>query len=131
MKKTLIIFASLISLSSYASFNEVECEILTSGKDIRVEVEQPFPRTSITRQVRLTSVVNGAQSEFNYIVTSRRSPGFNQIQYLGAGFRLEVDHWPDNFPRWGRTYRGTMNSSDLFNNQTFTNLSCQFPNAQY
>lgn len=130
MKHTMIMALTLISFNSFAFFNEVECEAVSSGSEILVEVEQAFPRTSVFRQVNLSVTNNGTQTDHNYTVTSRRSPGFNQIQYLGAGLRLEVDHWPDNYPRWGRTYRGTLSSSDLFNNQTVSNLQCRFPNAQ-
>lgn len=130
MKYTLLAILALTSFNSFAFINEVECELVSSDQNILLEVEQAFPRTSVFRQATLTVTANGTQNEFNYTVTARRTMGFNQIQYMGAGLRLEVDHWPDQIPRWGRTYRGTMTSSD-YNNQTVSNLQCTFPNAQF
>lgn len=128
MKKSMILALCLMSTSVFASFNEVECTVTQGTKEIFLEIEQSFPPSSVFKRALLTVTEAGADKEFNYTVTARRSGGFNTIQYTGGGIRLEVNTWPDNSPRWGRNYRSTLTSSDLANT-TISNVDCTFPNA--
>lgn len=124
MKFFSALFLLTFSFSSFAFFNELECDSSMSSSRISVEVEEPFPTGSTFRWTRVFVDNN----TFTYNVTVRRSGGFNQIQYWGGGIRLEVDLWPDTNPQWGRTYRGSMTSSDVRDGASIP-LSCRFPNA--
>lgn len=128
MKLTFTVFFALLSSLSFASFNEVECEGKFDNKEIYFEVERPFPTTSVFKRAQLTVTEEGTQKVFDYTLTSRRNVGFNEINYIGGGVRLEVNTWPDNIPRWGRDYRGTLRAYDI-GNDYIRNLTCRFPNA--
>jgi len=128
MKLILSVLVLFSTFSAFASWNEVECEGKIDQKIVRVEVEQPFPNGSYFKRASLTITENGAENSFNYTVTSRMTRGFNQIRYTAGGLDLEVDFWPDQVPRWGRTYKGSLRSSEL-NNQYIRGLTCRFPNA--
>ncbi len=128
MKLTLLIAMMIFSLSSFAAWNEVECDGRTDGKFLRMEVEQAFPNGSWFQRATLAVTENGAQQVFDYTVSSRGMGGFNRVLYSAPGVNLEVDFWPDQQPRWGRMYRGTLRSRDL-GNSSFQTVSCRFPNA--
>lgn len=128
MKKSLVLALCLMSSSVFAFINEVECTAKQNNKEIFFEIEQPFPTGSVFKRALLTVTEDGADKEFNYTVTSRRSMGFNSITYTGGGIHLDVDMWPDSTPRWGRNYRATLRSSDL-QNANLSNVECNFPNA--
>ena len=128
MKLILSVLVMFSSLSVFASWNEVECEGKVDQKNIQLEVEQPFPNGSYFKRATLTIAENGAEESFHYTVNSRVTRGFNQIRYTAGGLDLEVDFWPDQAPRWGRTYKGSLRSSKL-NNQYIRGLNCRFPNA--
>jgi hypothetical protein len=129
MKMIFTMLIMMSSVSSYAVWNELECDVQVDGKSIRVEVEESFPRGSYFKRAQLVVTENDVEETFDYTVSSRRSNGFNQIRYIGAGLDLEVDFWPDQRPQWGRTYRGTLRSA-VFDNQSIQGLSCRFPNIQ-
>ena len=118
----------LISVSAFAGFNEIECQGNSGTKNVYLEIEQPFPTSNVFKRMLLSVASNGAQENFQYTVTSRRYNGSNTILYQDGGLRLQVDLWPDINPRWGRSYRAALNSSDL-NNGAAAVLNCQFPNA--
>jgi hypothetical protein len=128
MKKSIALALCLLSSSAFAFINEVECTATQGTKEIFLEIERPFPSSSIFKQALITVTENGAEKEYNYAVVARRGGGINKLQYTGGGIRLEVDLWPDNSPRWGRNYRSTLISSDL-GNSTISNVDCNFPNA--
>ena len=117
----------MFSASAFANFNEVECDGKSEDKEFTLEVEQPFPYGSYFRRAQLTVTEDGAESSEDYTVTVQAMRGFPTIRYNGAGLRLEVDFWPDQAPRWGRTYRGSLYSSLL--GREVRNLDCRFPNA--
>ena len=127
MKLMTLILMMVFSLSSFAAWNEVECEGKLDGKTIRVEIEQSFPNDSYFKRAELTITENGADENHSYTV-SRSNFGFNRIEYRGAGLQLEVDLWPDQRPRWGMRYAGTLLSSAL-GNKYIRGFRCQFPNA--
>lgn len=128
MKKTLTLALSLVSISAFANFNEVECTGKNSDKNIVVEIEQPFPNDSYFRDVLLKVESENTADEFSYSVTARRNSGFSHIVYQGGSFFLDLDLWPDNQPRWGRSYRAQLRTQDL-GNGSMTTLDCQFPFA--
>lgn len=117
----------ILSLTASAAWNEVECSGKLEGKVIRLEIEQSFPNGSHFKRAELTISENGANETHRFTV-GRRNFGLNRIQYSGAGLRLEVDLWPDQQPRWGRRYDGTLLSSVL-GNKYIRGFRCQFPNA--
>lgn len=127
MKLMTMILMMIFSISSFAAWNEVECEGKVDDKIVRVEIEQSFPNGSHFKRAELTITTDGANETHNYTV-SRRSFGFNRIVYTGAGLRLEVDLWPDQRPRWGMRYDGALLSSVL-GNQYIRGFRCHFPNA--
>lgn len=127
MKFIAILSFVLISLSAEAAWNEVECDGRVGEKIIRLEIEESFPNGSIFKRALLTVTENGSQKSHRYTV-SRRTFGLNRWEYNGAGLRLDVDLWPDRFPRWGWSYSGTLLSSVL-GNQYIRGFRCQFPNA--
>ena len=128
MKLMTTIAFFLISISAFAGFNEIECQGNSGVANVYLEIEQPFPTNNVFKRMMLAVSSNGTQQNFQYTVSSRRYNGFNTILYQGGALRLEVDLWPDTNPRWGRSYRAALNSSDL-NNGAAAVLNCQFPNA--
>lgn len=127
MKSFLAISFLIISLPSFASFNEVECTGKIGDKVISFEVEQAFPRYSTSRRANLIVEDNGSQLAYDYnlmIVPSHR----NNIKYFGSGLTLDIDLWPDQSPRWGRNYRSELSSSDL-GSSGFSRVNCTFPNV--
>jgi hypothetical protein len=129
MKNLLICALTLFSFSALAFINEVECEWRHNEKFITADVERPFPANSTFKRMLVNVQNDNVAERFSYSVTSRRLNGFNEIQYLGGGVRLVVDLWPDNIPRWGRHYRGTLQSSDI-QSSSISGFNCRFPNAQ-
>lgn len=127
MKTLLLVASLLLSFSAMAAWNEVECEGRFENKNVSLEVEQPFPNGSYFKRASLTVAENGSEKTEDYTVSSRLIRGFNRIEYTAPGLRLEVDFWPDQRPRWGMRYRGTILSSTLGNKIQF--LDCTFPNA--
>lgn len=127
MKIFLSTLIMILSFSSFAAWNEVECAGKFEGKSLRLEIEQSFPNDSHFKRAELTVTENGADSHHSYTV-SRRTFGFNRFEYSGAGLRLDVDLWPDQRPRWGRSYEGTLLSVEL-GNKYIRGLRCRFPNA--
>lgn len=127
MKSLLLVSLLSLALPVFASWNEVECEGTVGGKQIEVAVEQPFPNGSFWKQASLRIDENGTLSVHDYTVTTRVMPGFSRVEYMTAGFRLEVDFWPDQRPRWGMRYRGTFQSAVM--NHQIQSLTCRFPNA--
>lgn len=126
MKFTLLIAMMIFSLSSFAAWNEVECDGRAGGKTVRMEVEESFGGSWL-RRATLTVAENGAEQVFDYTVSGR---GYlNRVQYSAPGVTLEVDFWPDQQPRWGRMYRGTLRSRDLADS-SFQSLNCRFPNIR-
>lgn len=125
--KLLIIMFSFFSVSAFAYFNEVECEGRSESKEFTLDVEQPFPYGSVFRRAQLTVTEDGAESGEDYTVSIQAMRGFPRVRYYGAGLRLEVDFWPDQAPRWGRVYSGSLYSSLL--DGEVRNLQCRFPNA--
>lgn len=128
MKKTLILALFVISLSAFANFNEIECSGKFENKTVALEIEQPFPQESYFRDVLLKVESENSADEFSYTVTARRNGGLNHIIYQGRGFFMDLDLWPDNRPRWGRTYRAQLRSQDLADGSMAT-MDCQFLSA--
>jgi hypothetical protein len=124
MKFLLITALFLITSNTYAALNEVECEGTSANKNVFLEIEQSFPSSNVFKSAQLS--VN--EQTFQYQVTFNNYRGFNQLNYQGSGLRLEVDLWPDSYPRWGSTYQATLNSPDLNHGPRLT-LNCLFPNA--
>ncbi len=126
----LVVLLGLLAFSLAATaFTEVECQGRDQGKDILIVVEGNFPNGSFFKPTRLQIRENGTISNYNYTLTSRGPQGgFNEIRYDGAGLSLRVDLWPDQLPRWGRTYRGEVFSSVL-GNHNLSNFSCRYPNV--
>ena len=124
MKLLLMTALFLITSTTYAAFNELECEGTSANKNVFLEIEQSFPSSNVFKSVQLSL----DEETFYYQVTLNTHSGFNQFNYQGSGLRLEVDLWPVSQPRWGSTYLATLSSPDLNHGSRLT-LNCQFPNA--
>lgn len=121
MKITLVLFSLFYCFSSFANFNEFECQGKIQDKTVFVEIEQAFPQGTYFKNARLTV----GNDSFDYTVSTRVSRAFNNVEYISSGFKLEIDFWPDQSPRWGQTYKGRLVSSEL-SNQSLDRLSCSF-----
>jgi hypothetical protein len=128
--KLFTLFAALIfSISALAYFNEVECQARHADLELLLEIEQPFPNNAIFRRAIMTITKEGGRRTEYHNVSYRRNPGVNRIQYQGAGLRLEIDLWPDAFPRWGRSYNARIWSAGP-GTEYFPFIQCRFPNVQ-
>lgn len=130
MKKILCLSLLTLSVSAFAFVPEVECELRQPERTILIEIEQPFPNSSIYRHAKVTVVKDGKESVEESTVTARMPRGFKEINYTGIDLNLNVDLWPDSIPRWGRTYKGTVYSSTILGNQRIYDLECRYPFAQ-
>ena len=127
MKKLLMILLTTLALTSHAAWNELECEgRIPGGKDVEIEIEQPFPNGSYFKRATLTLSEPGSEKTFDFTVSTRVI--LSRVEYLAAGLKVDVNFWPDNRPRWGRVYPGTM-MAGVLNNQYIQHLNCRFPNA--
>lgn len=117
------------SFSSFAGWSEVECSGKHNGKEIELEVEQPFPNGAYFKRALLSITETGATRNSDYMVTTRSYRYSNKVTYSAFGFDLEVDFWPDQYPRWGSSYRAKFRNEAL-GNEVVTDLKCRFPNAQ-
>ncbi len=130
MKTILAMIIMSLSASAFAFMTEVECELILRDKTVIVEIEQPFPETSIYRQAKVIVVKDGVESSEESTVSARMSLGIKEINYFGSKLNMNVNLWPDSRPRWGRTYQGTIYSSDIAGNERISNMECRFPFAQ-
>lgn len=129
MKHLMIFVTFMFSFSALAYFNEVECTARNAGQELYLEVEQPFPSNSVFRRAVMTITKDGGRRTEYHNVSPRRTGGLNRIQYMGASLRMEIDLWPDAYPRWGRSYRAQIWSAGP-GTEYFPFISCTFPNAQ-
>lgn len=127
MKIILALTLGLFSATAFPAFNELECDGTSKAKMINLDVEQPFPANGVFKRVDLSVSDDSGRENFHYTATTSRY-GLRTIIYQGADLRLEVDLWPDNEPRWGRSYRAILNSFEI-NAGSAVYLNCQFPNA--
>jgi hypothetical protein len=128
MKTLLALLTLTFGLSSHAAWNELECEgRIPGGKDVRIEVEQPFPYGSYFKRANLTLADEGSEKTYNFTVSTRVI--LSRVEYIAAGLKVDVSFWPDQKPRWGRIYQGTM-MAGILENQYIQHLNCRFPNAQ-
>lgn len=125
MKAMILMAILMFSTSAFSAWNEVECTGKTGTKRFQVSVERAFPNGSYWKRAQLVVVEDGAQQTFDYTVVTNAIRGFNRVEYNGGGLRLEVDFWPDQQPRRGWNYRGTLLSSAL-GNQYIQGLNCRF-----
>jgi hypothetical protein len=123
MKMLMLVLSLSFSFSAFAFYNDLECDGYSAqGQRALIEVERGFGGSM--RDAR--TIVYGARGtnpvETRYRIYSARRFG-SRIEYIGdGGFRLEVDVFPDQSPRWGRTYWAHF--------QGLNGLRCRYPNAQ-
>lgn len=128
MKALVLILSLTLSMTSFAAWNELECEGRTAnGKEVRVEIEQPFPYGTYFKRATLILSDEGSEKTYDFTVSTRVI--LNRVEYIAAGLKIDVNFWPDQRPRWGRVYLGTM-LAGIFQNQYIQHLNCRFPNAQ-
>jgi hypothetical protein len=123
MKVLLVILSMLFSLSSFAFMNDVECDGYTNANErIRVEILRSFGGSVRDALVTVGGTRGTNPIQTRHMIYSARRFG-TRIEFFGdIAFRLEVDIWPDQAPRWGRTYRGVYTNA--------FGLNCRFPNAR-
>ncbi len=128
MKLLLALLIVTFGLTSHAAWNEIECEgRIPGGKDIKVEVEQPIPSGNYFKRATLTLADEGSEKFYDFTVSTRVI--LSRVEYIAAGLKVDVSFWPDQKPRWGRVYQGTL-MAGVLENQYIRNLSCRFPYAQ-
>jgi hypothetical protein len=128
MKIFVFVMTMMISTVSFGAWNELECDGYAGNKAVRLEVERPFPNGSYFRRAQLFVTQDGKEIVTNFSLTPRVNPTFGRIEYWGGGLKIEVNIWPDQYPRWGWTYFGRLETSVIDNWSPFT-LDCMFPNA--
>jgi hypothetical protein len=123
MKSFLTILAIVFSANSFAFNNEVECQgVLINGEQIHIEIERSLGGGLRDGRVTIFGARGTNPRQTRHLIYQARRFGY-MIQYTGDfGFNLQVDIFPDQFPRWARYYRGSFNLE--------RNLTCRFPNAQ-
>lgn len=127
MKALMLILVFCFSVSAMA-MTEVECSGRQDGADVRIDIQgrwnQSYFKTG-TIYVKKDGVATTTRHNLNY-----RAPwgGFSRAEYNDGAVRIEVDLWPDQAPRWGRSYFGTawIDSVSRFP----MNLNCRYPYAQ-
>jgi hypothetical protein len=129
MKLSIIPCLLFLSLSSFAGWNEVECDGHDGLQTFKLEVELPFPSGTFYRNATLTIQENGRPDIIHeQTVAPRFNTGFNKIEYWSSDLWVEVDFWPDRRPQWGRTYFGAIKSLHL-GNKYIQGLNCTFPHV--
>lgn len=127
MKHFFAFLVMMFSMSSQAAWNEVECEGERDGVKLFLEIERPFPNGSHFKRAYLYVTENGAERSIPYSVTTRVDSVMRRVDYSAPGLRLEVNYGPDNRPRWGWTYWGTIQTNAIRNR--FIQVNCRFQNA--
>lgn len=125
MKVLLLTVTTLFSLTSFAAWNEVECEGRRNGQEIFFAVERAFPSNSLFRNAQLKVTEDGAQKVYDYRLTANNNRPLMRIEYFGSGARLEINYSPDRSPRTFWNYYGSLQSKDL-RNPSIQRLNCRF-----
>ena len=126
MKSLILLVTFLISIPSFASFNEVECQYRDPRQTIIMEVQEPFPRDAMTKDAVVEVMTQSNRRRFNFQVMTYITRGISRVRYAGGNYELEVDFWPDQRPQWGRTYRGRLQG----NGTGSVFMNCRFPNSR-
>jgi hypothetical protein len=123
MKCTMTAFALLLSVSVFA-LTEVECSGRANGADVRLTIDGRWGQNYF-KEGRLWIRKDGAVTTTRHSL-SYRGPwgGLNRAEYSDSSMELEIDFWPDQIPRWGKTYNGSMRL-DSFNSRF--GMRCRFP----
>jgi hypothetical protein len=122
-----LLFPLFITQLAWGQMNEVECQNRSNANKVEVTVEENNFGRFKRAQIKLQD--ESGEQLFNYIVTTNH-PNDGLILYMTAGFRLEIDLWPDlAMPRWGRNYRAILVSS-VVNGPRPLDLRCRFPFAR-
>jgi hypothetical protein len=125
MKLILAFALTLSSISAMASFTEVECSGKLDDKSFMLEIEEPFPRGSILREVRLHVTEDGSMTTHRYRIHYTRSWSIYRTIFSGPGINFEFEHWPDYRPQWGRSYQNSRLVADKLGKEA-RNLTCQY-----
>jgi hypothetical protein len=125
MKLLLVLALTLGSLSALA-MNEIECRGQLENKSFLFEIEEAFPRGTITRNARLYITEDGAMSMYPHWINHIRTWSMNRTRFTGNSVTLEFDHWPDARPRWGRIYNNSTLRVRELGNREIRNVSCQY-----
>jgi hypothetical protein len=127
--KMLGIFLLVLSFfKAHAAFNEFECQFLAQdNKRVFLEVERGFGGSSARNaRMSVTNPSSGTVEVRSFFVSARHNRGFNQIEFFGADFNLQIDLWPDQRPRWGRTYNSDFRSWSLDEGRNYFNINCEY-----
>jgi hypothetical protein len=127
MKKIFILLA-FISFSAFA-MTEVECTGRYEGQDIRIEIEGRY-NVGYFRDVLVSIVNNGSTTTTRSSANFR--PPYGSLQraiYQGSDLILEVDFWPDSFPRWQKPYFANAFVRKLGSSGANINVNCRYPFA--
>lgn len=125
MKHLFFALVASISLPSFASWNEVECQGFHRTKQIVINIERSFPRDTYLKNVEVIISEAGAEKTYHYQVGTIINPTIQFREYYGGGLRLQIDHRPDRTPRTFWSYPGNM-QINVLNNQYISGLQCRF-----
>ncbi len=124
--KMAIVLGLIMASSVQANINDFECEFVTDAdKKVEVVIERPFGGSTM-RDATMSVSSEEDFAVYNYYVSARFRRSFNRLKFSGANFDLEVNLWPDQRPRWGRTYRSEFRSWDLDEGRNYYNVSCRY-----
>ena len=127
--KKLCLLLSLVSMSTFASINDIECESVFPNQnlDFQINVERNYNQGP-WKNTEVLTFQNGQLIQRQvYTLSAQNMNGFNQIKLWGQGVDLSIDLWPDAVPRFGRTYSATYRNMNTMNNYSFNNIECRFP----
>ncbi len=122
MNFILLICLIFVPFSIWANSNEVECEGTFEGMNLLLEIKE---RDSRYRDAQIK--ISGKEI-LHYRVASFYSPEAKGIQYYGQRLVMEVIHWPHEYPRPHKIYKGVLLTPDL-GSQYIKDLRCRFPGA--
>ncbi len=123
MKLWLALLLTSFSYAALAFPTEVECSGQTiQGQRARVEVERSFGGSLRDAQVTIYGARGTNPVTTRYTIYDVRKWG-SRLEYTGhVGFRLEIDLFPDQAPRWGWQY--------MANLRGMRSLRCRFNTAR-
>lgn len=115
----------IISSSSFAAWNEMECNGHLDGKEIKIEIEDSFRETYYKNAV-LSLTEAGETKSFKFRVAKRLYGPFNRLTYLAKDFHLKIDLRFDEWPQWRQWYKADF-ISGILGTQSIQELDCTDP----
>lgn len=126
MKLLSFIAAAIFSVSAYA-INDFVCQFETrEGTGVTIEVERAIGNPRAGRRVEMSVQRDDNVQVYNYFATPRFDRAFKRITFQSAGMDLEINTWPDTWPRWGFDYRSNIRTWDIDEGVNYYQLNCRY-----